>query len=166
MSNIFNELDKWQEIGCPTSKQGFMLKNYFRVAWRNCTRHKGTTLVNIFGLSLGICASLVIYLITSFELSYDRFHPDGDRIYRLVARAQDDLGKVGYMGGMSNPLPMALRKDLTGFENVTEFHNYFARVTIRDGDNAPKLFDAAKRGEEASPVIIAESQYFDIFKCR
>ncbi|WP_431210952.1 ABC transporter permease [Puia sp. P3] len=140
-----------------------MLKNYFKIAWRNITRHKGFTLINVLGLSLGICASLVIYLITSYELSYDRFHPDGDRIYRIVANQRGDDGKMGYIGGMSNPLPMALRRELTGFERVTEFHNYFARVTVPNGSHEPKIFDPAKRGEEASPIIIAEPQYFDIF---
>lgn len=141
-----------------------MLKNYFKIAWRNIVRHKGFTLINVLGLSAGICASLVIYLITSFELSYDRTREDGDRIYRIVANQRGDQGKVGYIGSVSNPLPMALRKELTGFERVTEFHNYFARVTVPNGSHAPKIFDPAKRGEEASPIIIAEPQYFDIFR--
>src|ERR1051325_7944296 len=150
----------------PGGKRCGMLKNYFKIAWRNIVRHKGYTLINVFGLSLGICASLVIFLITSMELSYDRFHPDGERIYRIVANQRGDQGKVGYIGGMSNPLPLALRKELTGFERVTEFHNYFARVIVPEGSRAPKIFDAAKRGEEASPIIIAEPEYFDLFKYR
>jgi putative ABC transport system permease protein len=144
-----------------------MLKNHIKIAWRNSTKHKGFTLIHILGLALGIGASLIIFLITSFELSYDRFHPDGDRIYRLVADEQDkQSGNTGHIGGMSNPLPIALRKDLTGFDAVTEFQNYYANITIPNGNNTRKTFDAVKRGEEPSPIIITEPQYFEIFKYR
>ncbi len=65
-----------------------MFKNYFEIAWRTITRHKIYTAINIFGLALGICACMVIYLITSYEFSLDRFHKDGDRIYRIVGELQ------------------------------------------------------------------------------
>jgi putative ABC transport system permease protein len=49
-----------------------MLYHLLKTAWRNLIRQKGYTLINILGLSVGICSSLVIYLITRHELSYDR----------------------------------------------------------------------------------------------
>ena len=61
-----------------------MLRNYLKTSLRNLTKHKVSTLINLFGLTLGITACLVIYLITNYELSYDTFHPDSGRIYRLV----------------------------------------------------------------------------------
>ena len=60
-----------------------MLKNYFKIAWRNITKHKIITLINVLGLSLGICGCVVIYLVSSFELSFDNFHPYGNQIFRL-----------------------------------------------------------------------------------
>jgi putative ABC transport system permease protein len=143
-----------------------MYKNHFKIAWRNISRHKGYAIINILGLSLGICASLIIYLITSFELGYDSFHPDKDRIYRLVAVQEDNLGKKEGSGVMIPPLPLILREELTGFETVAEFHHYYARVTIPQAGGEPRRFDAARSGEELSPVIIAEPQYFDLFKYR
>jgi len=141
-----------------------MLKNYLKSAWRNIIRHKGSTAINILGLSIGICACVIIYLITSFELSFDRFHPDKERIYRIVGYEKDNQGKKGEIGYAIRPLPLAMRNELTGFETVTEFHNYYARVIIPRGTGEPVRFDAAKRGEQISPIIIAEPQYFDIFK--
>jgi putative ABC transport system permease protein len=141
-----------------------MIKNHFKTAWRSILSHKGYAAINVIGLSIGICACIVIYLIVSFELSYDTFHPAKERIYRLVAREQDERGLTGYMGGMMNPLPATMRDELTGFESVAAFHNYYAGVVVPSGSNEPKRFDAAKRGEQASPIILTEPQYFDIFK--
>jgi putative ABC transport system permease protein len=104
-----------------------MLFHQLKTAWRNLIRQKGYTLINVLGLSVGIGASLVIYLITSHELSYDRFHPDTDRIYRLVANHRDEQHKGDGLGYMIRPLPLALRNELTGFEQVTEFHHYYGR---------------------------------------
>jgi putative ABC transport system permease protein len=58
-----------------------MLRNYFKIAWRNSTKNKVSSAINIMGLSIGIGACIIIYLITSFELSYENFHPNKDRIF-------------------------------------------------------------------------------------
>ncbi len=62
-----------------------MIKNYFKIAFRGFWRHKLFTLINIIGLSIGISAALVIYLIVHFDFTFDKFHRDGDRIYRVVS---------------------------------------------------------------------------------
>ena len=59
---------------------------------------------------------------------------------------------------------MTMRNELSGFEAVTGFYNYFPKVTIPGVNNTAKKFLAPKEGEEASPVIIAETQYFRIFR--
>lgn len=142
-----------------------MLYHQLKTAWRNLTRRKGYTVINVLGLSLGICSSLVIYLITSHELSFDRFHPDRQRIYRLVAAERNDEDKKEeWLGFMMNPLPLALRNEITGFDNVTEFHHYYASVIVPNGTAEPRRFDAPKWGEDFSPFIIAEPAYFNLFK--
>ncbi|MDB5229863.1 MAG: transporter permease [Chitinophagaceae bacterium] len=62
-----------------------MIKNYFKVAFRNLSRHKAFSFLNIIGLAAGMTACLLIFLYISFELSYDNFHTKSDRIYRVVA---------------------------------------------------------------------------------
>ena len=57
-----------------------MSNNRLRFALRFLARHKGYTGINILGLTLGLCACLVIYNIVSYEFSFDRSAPDGDRI--------------------------------------------------------------------------------------
>ena len=60
-----------------------MLRNYLLIALRNIFRQKGYSLINISGLAVGIMSCLLIVMYVSDELSYDRFHERGDRIYRL-----------------------------------------------------------------------------------
>jgi len=146
--------------------RNYMFRNYFKIAWRNIARNKVYTAINVLGLSLGVCACLIIYLVTAFELSYDTFHPDKDRIYRIVTSMQDAQGNKGDDASGIAPLPIALRNELSGFEAVTGFCNYFAKVTIPGADNRTKKFLAPKEGEESSPVIVAEPQYFKIFQYR
>jgi putative ABC transport system permease protein len=60
-----------------------MIRNFFTVALRNLRKHKIFSFINIFGLALGIAASLLIVQYARFELSYDRFEPDAGQIFRL-----------------------------------------------------------------------------------
>jgi len=61
-----------------------MLKNYMKTTWRNITRHKGYSFINIAGLALGMACCIVIASYIQFELSFDRFHEKRNRIFRLV----------------------------------------------------------------------------------
>jgi putative ABC transport system permease protein len=61
-----------------------MLKNYFKIAFRNLWRHRVFSLINILGLAVGMTACFLIFLYVRFELSYDKFHSKADRIYRIV----------------------------------------------------------------------------------
>src|SRR6188474_2742293 len=70
-----------------------MFKSYFRIAWRNMRRHKAYAGINIFGLAIGIAACLLILQYVSFELSYEKFHVNKDRIYR-VQQDRYDNGKL------------------------------------------------------------------------
>lgn len=60
-----------------------MFRNYFTIAYRNLFRHKGFTFINIAGLALGLTACLLIGLFVYDELQYDKFLPEGDRVYRI-----------------------------------------------------------------------------------
>jgi putative ABC transport system permease protein len=61
-----------------------MLKNYFKIAWRNLQKNKTFSFINIAGLSLGMAACLLIMQYVSFELSYDQFNKNASDIYRVV----------------------------------------------------------------------------------
>ncbi len=61
-----------------------MLKNYFKIAWRNFHRHKGYSFVNTAGFAMGMACCLIIFIYVRHELSYDKFHKDVERIYRIA----------------------------------------------------------------------------------
>ncbi len=141
-----------------------MFKHFLKIARRNMMKQKSFTAVNILGLTLGISACLIIFLITSFELSYDSFQPDKDRIFRVVSTFKKSTGDKDYFSMVPDPMAQSIRREFTGIEKVTEFQNYYAKVTIPDAKDGIRKFDAAKDREEPSDIIIADQYYFDIFK--
>src|SRR5215218_8719505 len=60
-----------------------MFKNYLKTAWRNLTRHKGFTLINVLGLTIGLTGCLVIGLFVWDEMQYDKNIPGGEHVYRV-----------------------------------------------------------------------------------
>ena len=131
-----------------------MFKSYWTLAWRTLARNKLYTLVNVLGLALGICACLVIYFITSYEFSFDTFHPDRDRIFCVDASMR---GR--HLNSVPSPMPAAMRREMTGFQTVAAFQTYAASVAIPSGPNKK-----AKTFEDDGGLVIAEPQYFDIFQ--
>src|SRR5258708_13365617 len=140
-----------------------MLKNYFKIAWRNIYRHKGYTTINILGLALGICACIVIYLITSFELSFDKFHHDKERIYRIVGELQRSSGEKEFLNSLI-PDVAGFQKQVPGFEAEAGFHFYGANIEIPDGDKQAKKFDNRIEASYSTSTIITWPGSFDFFK--
>jgi putative ABC transport system permease protein len=68
-----------------------MFRNYLKIATRHILRYKGHSFIKIFGLSIGIAACMFIYLFVVDELSFDKFHKNGDHLYRFV-QIQFDKG--------------------------------------------------------------------------
>lgn len=60
-----------------------MIRNYFKIAWRNLMKNKTFSFINIFGLAIGLTCCLLIALYLNFELGFDKYHPDASRIYQL-----------------------------------------------------------------------------------
>jgi putative ABC transport system permease protein len=81
-----------------------MLKNYLLVAFRNLTKNKGFSFINIFGLAIGMAACLLILQYVTFELSYDNFHAKKNQIYRINQDRYDN-GKLStrWAGGAFAP---------------------------------------------------------------
>jgi len=132
-----------------------MFTNYFKTAWRYMIRNKVSSVINVLGLSLGITSCLIIFLIVRHEMSFDTFHPDKERIYRLI--------KEDNFSGMINPMLEPLRNEITGLEAAVTFWNYFTKVRITEGDEV-KLFEEPRIGLEPLDIIITDPVYFDFFQ--
>ena len=81
-----------------------MIVHYFKIAFRNMSKQKMYTAINIGGFAMGIAACLLIALYIKNELSYDMQNPDGNRVYRIIGRAT--MNGVEH-SGTSFPAPMS-----------------------------------------------------------
>jgi ABC-type antimicrobial peptide transport system permease subunit len=134
-----------------------MLKNYLKTAFRNLWRDKGSALINLSGLTLGITSSLILFLLIRHAASFDTFHTKGDRIYRVVTQARGNNGNHHTMG-IPAVLPEAFKNDFPEAEEVT-FLSYRAGslITIPQADGTPKKYD------EPRGVVFAQPNFFRIF---
>src|SRR5688572_15026251 len=94
-----------------------MLKNYFKVAWRNITRTIGYSLLNVFGLATGMAVALLIGLWVYDQYSYDKFLPEYKFLYR-VQRNFDSNGDTLTFRTTSLRLAHALRNEIPEIEYV------------------------------------------------
>jgi putative ABC transport system permease protein len=134
-----------------------MIKNYFKIAFRNFWRHKVFTLINVLGLSIGISAALVIYLIVHYDFTYDKFHKDGDRIYR-VSTTFSPVGEKFTSPGVCAPLPWAIKGQVSGLEAIAPYYKLqFPDVSIPQNNTQTALFKAQRS------VILTDMGYFKLF---
>src|SRR5579863_1465641 len=125
-----------------------MIQNYLRVAFRNLWRHKGFSLLNIIGLTVGMSAFFLIFLYVCFELSYDSFHSNADRIYRVVC---DVKGPSGTEHPNAPPMPTVI--------HMAQFlPEVQSAVRISVGDNWMVIRD--NEAFETDDVSVADSSFF------
>ncbi len=82
-----------------------MFRNYITIAMRTLKKHKGYSLINILGLAVGLACCIFILLYVLFELSFDTYHQDVDRIYMVGITSQSDKGREMTIGNMALTIP-------------------------------------------------------------
>ncbi len=135
-----------------------MLSNYFKIAFRNLIKNKSHTFINIGGLTLGVVCALVIFLVIQFDLSFDTWHQDNDRIYRVVTE-DSDYGTINYSEGGPYPRAEAIRNDITGVEYVTLVNNNFSNTPVLSAYEDGELLNRFKEEE----IAFVDQDYFNIF---
>src|ERR1700761_8343068 len=105
-----------------------MVRHYLRIAWRQMRKHPLFASIHILGLSIGICACTVIFLIARYDLSFDRFQPDADRIYRIVGDVQMPDGTTLFLN--CPPQLAELEHGLPGIQQEVGFHTFGYTMTI------------------------------------
>jgi len=94
-----------------------MFKNYLKTAWRNLVQNKVYSLLNILGLAAGMAVALLIGLWVNYQLSYDRFLPNHDNVFK-VGKQYIDQGTKQVVMATPQPLADALIKDVPGVKYV------------------------------------------------
>jgi predicted permease len=134
-----------------------MFRNYIKTALRNSLQQKGSALINISGLTLGITSSLVLFLLVKYLATFDNYHTNRDRIYRVVTESDGSNGKF-YTPGVPPVLPDAFRQDFPEAEEVT-FMSYRSGALVK----VPQNNGEAKKFIEKKGVVFAQPNFFKIF---
>ncbi len=130
-----------------------MFKNYIKIAWRNLIKRKVFTAINVLGLAVGFGSSILIYLFLSYHLSFDNFHHNSDRIYRMVTEEHRD--DIEYDPSVPPAFAKTFKADYDYAEKV-------AKIVEYDG----LVIDVEKKGvtnKFKKDIVFAEEDFFKIF---
>lgn len=133
-----------------------MIKNYFTITIRNIQRNLGYTAINVFGLSLGITCSLVLFLMIAFFTSFDNYHKHKDRIYRLV-NSSENRGRKDFGAGVPTLLPEAVKNDISGIDRTLFISGSNDGLFTVDDNGTRKIF------EQENGFAYTDSTYFTFF---
>ena len=131
-----------------------MLKNYFKISWRNLKRNRSHALINLLGLAIGICCCLLILLWVNDELSYDLWNEKADRIYRVTPEIKFG-GKHDTYAVAPAPLAEALVADFPEVESSVRFRDYGSAMVKRDVQNYNE-----------NRIISTDSSIFNVFSIK
>jgi putative ABC transport system permease protein len=98
-----------------------MIKNYLLVAFRNIFRNKLFSTVNILGLAFGMCSALLIFLWVNDELNVDHFHPNVNRLYRVMENQRYSDGRVYTFEATPGPMVPILKDKYPEIERASRF---------------------------------------------
>ena len=129
-----------------------MLKNYFKTAIRNLIKTKLFSFINIFGLATGMTVFLLISHYVNFQQSYDRFHPNSERIYRLRYERTDKDGEAVRFASCCPPAGLLIRETFPEVKKVGRVFRTVGTVAYDD-----KMFFEER-------IFFAEPDFFSIFK--
>jgi len=137
-----------------------MFKNYFKTAFRNLTRNKNYTIINIAGLAVGIAVCMAIFIIIQFQTSFDNFHSKKDHIYRVLTEYHHaDAADIFYGPGVPLPMPQGLRTAFPQIEQVATIYT--------EGNDQLLVLDnsgqTVKKFKEEKGVFFTEPSFFNIF---
>lgn len=130
-----------------------MIKNYFKIAWRNLTRYKFISFINLFGLTVGLTSCLLILTYILNELSFDRYNKDADQVYRVTRTFYNGNGEQTLkLSTVAPPFGYYMPSDFPEIQKMTRLLNSGA-TALRYKD---KLINQPD-------VYFADENLFDVF---
>ncbi|HEX7690775.1 MAG TPA: ABC transporter permease [Sediminibacterium sp.] len=138
-----------------------MITNYLKTAWRSLMKNKTFSLINIFGLSIGLACCLLISLYLAYELGYDKYHPDADRIYQVgtvFVREGKESSRPNTPGNMGK----YMQQEFPEIEETVKLLGLFGedKTLLRyQGNNASPVSFYENKGYLADPGFFRFFQY-------
>lgn len=148
---------KWsnRKKGQPSNLQS-MIGSYVKIAFRNFTRQKLYSFINVFGLALGITCVLLLTLYVLNEKSYDRFHTKSDQIYRVVQKVTEPDGSIlEYSASVPWSVGPVLQTDYPDVLNVRMYKAWQKSPLINYKDQDKGFYE--------NEVFFVDTTFFDIF---
>jgi putative ABC transport system permease protein len=133
-----------------------MLRNYFKVAWRNITRNKVNSFINIAGLAIGMACVILIALYVQDELSYDRSFKNSDHIFQVNLNGNQD-GTDFWTGNTPPTIGPALVSEFAEIESFVRVHMPGDIVVRTAGGNEAENFFTEKN------ILAVDSNFFQVF---
>lgn len=130
-----------------------MFRNHLKLAWRNLRKNRIYSFINIFGLTAGLAAFLMIALYIFDELTYDRFHKNGETIYRVLENKTSASGKESKVVSVAYNISERSKKDFPEVANATRF-SMLGRVNVRNGENTKVFYES---------YFIADEPFLQVF---
>ena len=115
-----------------------MLQNYLKIAFRNLVRNKVYSFINIVGLAVGMAVAMLIFLFVSHEVSFNKFHVNGDRIYMVMQKMM--IGEsFGTVNAQSSKLAPIMKENNAEIENYTRIYRYYSKKIVIKNPEEPTL---------------------------
>jgi len=136
-----------------------MIKNYFKTAFRSLLRNRSYTIINIAGLAAGIAVCIVIFIVIQFELSFDDYHKNKNRIYRVLTEYHHaDAPDIFYGRGVPHALPASLQTIPQIEKKAVFYTENNDQLLVLNSSGLPE-----KKFKEERGVYLTEPSFFDIF---
>jgi len=132
-----------------------MILNYIKIAWRNITRQKLFSLINISGLAVGLAVCMMIMMYVAHEISYDRFHKNADRIFSPMAHIKVG-GNTVNMAGMSFASASLIKQNQPVVEAYVRTLSYYKSVIVSNPASPEKKFSEKN-------LLFADAGFFNFF---
>jgi putative ABC transport system permease protein len=132
-----------------------MIRNYLTIAFRNLKKYRFISFINLFGLTVGLTCCLLIFIFIRHELSYDKYQPNADRVYRVTRTFKNtETGAVSlHLGSLAPAIAPLLENDFKEIEGVTRLlQNNLTSIRYND-----KMLNQ-------EDVYFADNKFFDFFK--
>jgi putative ABC transport system permease protein len=142
-----------------------MVSSYLKIALRNLLRNRVYSLINIFGLALGVACCQLLSLYVWDEMSYDKHHRRGSDLYRIVSNFQSEL-VVERTGAVSPPIAMTMKDEVPEVEAAVRIlsppgvKRYF---TTGEKEKTQSLLQYKENLFYEEDGLLADSTLFDVF---
>ncbi|MEO1261507.1 MAG: FtsX-like permease family protein [Bacteroidota bacterium] len=145
----------WKKFKLTITDPSDMIKNYIKLGYRNFTRQKITSAINVLGFTIGIISCLIIALFIVDELSFDGFHQHKDRIYRMAIDIRQQNGNISKTAFSPAPWAPAMTDAFPEVEAYTRFMRYRLPVAIGIKESQQQFYER--------DFLWADSSLFSMF---